>query len=354
MTSVRVKIRFHKIVILLQVVVLVAPVFLRPFETAQALEIGIRSVRLSSSTIGASAQHRFSFTIPSNQVIGSMMFEYCTNSPFIFDACVPPTGLDLSAVVLGLQSGNTGFSISAPDSTANKIVLTRAAVAGSITPSVYRFDTILNPTTANQTTFVRIASFISTDGSGVPNDYGAVAFATTQSFEVSAYVPPFLIFCVGVSVTLNCSSATGTHIDIGELQRTITTTATMQFSGATNDGTGYTTYLNGLTMTSGNNIINALSAGGVSVVGTSQFGLNLRANSNPSVGQDPIGIGSSIPSAGYANSNVFRFGDGEVLTNSSTSTDFRLFTASFIVNVPPNQNPGVYATTMTYTAIASF
>lgn len=193
-----------------------------------------------------------------------------------------------------------------------------------------------------------------TDGSGAATDAGAVAFAVTQNFQVSAYVPPFLIFCAAVTVTLNCNSATGVLIDIGELQQTLTATATMQFSGGTNDPTGYTTYLGGLTMTSGNNIIDPLSAGGTSIVGSSQFGLNLRANSNPTVGIDPFGPGASVATAGYDTPNVFRFVNGEAITTSSTSTDFKVFTASFIVNVPPNQTPGIYATTMTYTAIASF
>jgi hypothetical protein len=252
------------------------------------------------------------------------------------------------------QTGNVGFTISAPDSTANKIVLTRAAVAGNAVASSYTFNGILNPTTINETTYVRIATYISTDATGAPNDAGSVAFAVTQNFKVDAYVPPFLIFCAAVTVTLNCNNATGVLIDIGELQKNLTTTATMQFSGGTNDPTGFTTYLNGETMTSGNNIINALASGGTSVPGTSQFGLNLRANSNPSVGIDPFGPGSSVATPGYDTPNLFRFVSGEAITSSSTSTDFKIFTASFIVNVPPDQNPGVYATTMTFTAVASF
>jgi hypothetical protein len=107
-------------------------------------------------------------------------------------------------------------------------------------------------------------------------------------------------------------------------------------------------------MTSGNNIINPLSPGGASLVGTSQFGLNLRANNSPTVGIDPFGPGSSAATVGYNTPNVFRFISGEAITNSPTSTDFKIFTASYIVNVPPDQTPGIYATTMTFTAIASF
>ena len=336
-----------------KIAVLVVPVLLLIFIHADAAELKVRSVTLSTSSVGTAASHAFKFTVPNTVVIGSISFEYCTNSPLSFMPCVPPAGLDLSSTILATQTGNTGFSISAPDSTPTKIVLTRTAAAGSAVQSTYTLANIINPTTPNETTYVRIGTFISTDGSGAPSNEGAVAFAVTQNFQVDAYVPPFLIFCTGVTVTLNCNSTTGVLIDIGELQKTLTSTATMQFSGATNDGTGYTTYLSGFTMTSGNNVITAL-AGGPSIVGTSQFGLNLRANSAPSVGLDPSGIGTSAANPAYNIPNNFRFVSGEAITNSPIATDFRLFTASYIVNVPPNQTPGIYATTMTFTAIASF
>ena len=349
----KLRIQMHQFVALLQVAILAAPISFALFSIAHAAELKTRSISISSSTIGAPARHVFSFTVPSTIVLGSISFEYCTNSPLAFMPCTPPAGLNLASMALSAQVGNTGFTIDTTNSTANKIVLTRTPGAANAVASSYTFSNIINPTTANQTSFVRLATYISNDATGAATDEGAVAFATTDIFRVDAYVPPFLIFCVGVTVTLNCNTATGTHIDIGELSKTITATASMQFSGATNDATGYTTYMNGSTMTSGNNIINPLT-GGSSSVGTSQFGLNLRANSNPTVGIDPFGPGYSVATAGYNTPNIFRFVDGEALTNSPTSTDFKLFTASYIVNVPANQTPGVYATTMTITAIASF
>ncbi len=350
--------KMHKHMRLLQRIfaasLVVLPAALLIFMPADALELKSRSIAVSSSTVGAATQHNFSFTVPSTVVIGSIAFEYCTNSPLPTVPCVPPVGLDLTNMVLTAQTGNTGFSISPGDSTANKIVIARTAAAGNAVPSSYTFNNIINPTTVNETTFVRISTFISTDATGAATDDGGVAFAVTQNFRVDAYVPPFLTFCAGVTVSLNCTNATGVLIDIGELQKNLTSTATMQFSGATNDFTGFTTYLNGYTMTSGNNIITPLSSGGTSATGTSQFGLNLRANSSPSVGIDPSGPGSSTPAAGYNTPNSFKFVSGDAITNSPVATDFRLFTASYIVNIPPNQNPGVYATTMTFTAVASF
>ncbi len=331
----------------------IIPVSLLVFMRADALDLGARSVAISTASVGASASYTVGFTVPSTVVMGSISFEYCTNSPFSNVPCVPPTGLNLGSVTLASQTGNTGFTISAPDSTSSRTVLTRVAAPASAVPSTYRFTNIINPTTPNETTYIRLGTYISTDATGLPTESGAVAFAVTDNFRVDAFVPPFLIFCAGVTVTLNCNNSSGVLIDIGELQRNLTSTATMQFSGATNDATGYTTYLNGFTMTSGNNIINPLP-GGASTTGTSQFGLNLRANSSPSVGIDPFGVGTSNPLSGYGTPNSFRFVSGDAITNSPIATDFRLFTASFIVNIPSNQTPGVYATTMTFTAIASF
>lgn len=270
------------------------------------------------------------------------------------DPCTAPLGLDASNAGMGGQTTNTGFSYAPAYSTANVIVISRPVAAGVAGPSSYQFGSIINPTTSGETVFVRIATFATPDATGPATDRGSVAFATQDIFQVDAYVPPFLTFCTGVFVTLNCNSVTGSHVDIGELGDDRTATGLMQFSGATNDPTGYTTYLNGFTMTSGNNIINPLTINAGSVTGSSQFGLNLRANSSPSFGLEPVGLGATTPAPGYGTPNSYRFVNGEAVTTSSIPTDFKIFTAAFIVNVPDDQPPGVYVTTMTYTAIAAF
>ena len=352
MISTIVKYRDRIVVSALVLSMSLAPLFL--VQRASALELTTRSVRISTAQTGAVANHNFTFTVPSTTSIGSIAFEYCTNSPLDYVPCVAPAGLNVAAATLASQTGNTGFSISAPDTTANRLVVTRPVAAGAVGPTTLNFTDIINPSTASQTSYVRLATFNSTDGSGAANDIGAVALSTVVGFEVSAYVPPYLTFCVGVFVTVNCNSVTGFKVDVGELQTTLAATASMQFSGATNDPTGFTTYLNGFTMTSGNNIITALSSNAGSVPGTSQFGLNLRANTIPAGGLDPVGAGTSAATAAYGTANSFRFVNGEAITNSPTSTDFKLFTATYIVNVGSGQAPGVYATTMTFTAVAAF
>ncbi len=353
MIAIQLRHYLHRTTIYFLSILLVAVLFIAVMSSADASELKIRSVRLSTSQAGAPVQHLYTFNVPSTTPIGSIAFEYCTNSPLDNVACVAPAGLNLNSMTILGQTGNVGFSIS-PSSSANRIVLTRSASPGIITTSSYNFGNIINPVTSGETTFVRISTYGSVDGTGSYNDNGSVAFSTAELLQVNLYVPPYLTFCVGVFVTLNCNSVTGIVTDVGELEPTQTATASFQFSGATNDYTGFTTYLNGSTMTSGNNIINALGVNGGSVKGASQFGFNLRANTNPTAGLDPVGVGASVATAGYGSPNSFRFVDGEAITNSSVATDFKIFTATYIVNVPSNQSPGVYATTMTFTAVASF
>lgn len=358
----------HKIILGLVVVIVSVTLVVLP---ASANELKSRSVSVSRSTVGVVSDYTFRFLVPDNQVIGSVAFEFCSNSPVYGFSCTSPAGLGplfdhdnnggtpdvlnvTSGITLANQTGNTGFATSQSDTTASRLVIKRSATAGNAVNSSYRFTNIINPSSPNITTYVRLSTYISEDATGAPNSTGGVAFVTTDSFRVDAYVPPFLIFCAGVTVSLNCNSSTGSFINLGELRSSSTTSATMQFSGATNDPSGYTTYLTGNTITSGNNIINPLASPSTSRVGVSQFGVNLRQNSSPSIGSDAIGPGSSSAASAYNSPNLFRFINGDTLSSSGTSTDFKLFTASFIVNVSPGQSPGYYATTMTYTSIASF
>ncbi len=343
-----------KLAIYMQAVVLALPLILGTIPRVGAAQLDNRSIQISTAQLGAPAQHAFSFDVASTTPMASVSFTYCTNSPRLADPCTAPLGLDATGVTLSGQTTNTGFSYAPAYSTTNTIVISRPVAVGISGPSSYQFSSIINPTTPAQTTFVRIATYATPDATAPVTDNGSVAFATQDIFQVEAYVPPFLTFCTGVFVTLNCNSVTGNYIDIGELGDDRTATGLMQFSGATNDPTGYTTYLNGFTMTSGNNTITPLGANAGSIVGTSQFGLNLRANSSPSFGLEPVGVGTSVATGGYGIPNSYRFVDGEAITTSSLPTDFKIFTAAFIVNVPDNQSPGVYVATMTYTAIASF
>jgi hypothetical protein len=321
-------------------------------QQTSAAPMTARSVTVGSSVPDAVTTHSFKFTLTSVSPVGSIEFEYCDNTPFVGTVCTAPAGFSASAATLQSEAGETGFSID-PSSTVNRIVLSRIAVPTAAIPVQYVFQDVVNHSTQNSTVYVRIATFATTDGTGPRTDTGAVAYATVSNISVAGFVPPYLTFCVGVTVALNCSSSTGVLLNFGQLVTNQPRFVSSQFSVATNDPGGYATFIAGPTMISGNNVIPALDPPHASQTGTSQFGMNLRANSSPAVGTDPIGVGTGVIAAGYNTPNQFFFRN-QLLTSSPVSSDFNRFTASYIVNVSGAQQPGIYSTTLTYIATAAF
>lgn len=319
---------------------------------ASAADLANRSVTIGSSVASDVTIHSFQFTVPTAGVLGSIQFEYCTNTPFVGTTCTAPAGLNVATATIQSQIGITGFSVSG-SSTANNLILTR--VAGVVVPQAvtYVLANITNPSATQQTVYVRLSTYTTTDATGATTDEGAVVFSTARQIGATAFVPPYLTFCVGITVSGDCSLALGDKVSLGELSSTATKTGTSQMSAATNDVAGYVLYLSGPTLTSGNIVVDPIGAATASAIGSSQFGINLRANTSPSVGQNPFGPGTGSPSANYNSPNLFSYNNG-VIASSPNSTDYTIFTVSYIVNIPVGQDPGIYTTTATYIATANF
>ncbi len=325
-----------------------------PFTgTSSALDLVNRSITTSSSAVNAETTQVFSFDILGASAIGSIKFEYCSNSPLIDVACAAPDGLDVSNANLDAEHGETGFSILTPTS-ANAIILTRSpapTVAGTVS---YEFSHLVNPSTSNQTVYVRISTYDDTEATGVLLDRGSVAFSTAENLVVGAYVPPYITFCVAITVSNDCSTADGNFINLGVLSTSATKASTSQFAVSTNDPTGYVVSVHGTTMTSGNNIISPMSSPAPSNRGSSQYGINLRANSQPAIGGDPSGTGTGVAKPNYGIPNSFYFVPNTLIASSPLPTEFTVFTASYIVNVSTSQPSGIYSTTSSYIATAAF
>lgn len=322
---------------------------------ARADNILDRSIEISSAVPEeGNVDYTINFRPVTASPIGSVVFEFCDNSPLPNVSCSLTNGLDITSASLTTQTGNTGFVVGASASPASQVLITRAAAPINLVDSSYTFANMLNPATPNSTTYVRIFLYASTDGTGTPVDEGSVAFSTAENFSVGAYVPPFLTFCVGETVAVDCSSTAGDLLEFGELSQSTARSATSQFSAATNDPEGYNIFSNGSTMTSGNNIINPLVDRSASSPGQSQFGLNLRQNSSPRVGANPQGSSSGEPTSDYNQTNRFKFENGAVIARSPNSTAYTRYTVSYIVNISEDQAPGSYSTSLIYTAIASF
>jgi hypothetical protein len=359
------------------VTLIVASFFVQVFMvgTVHAAQITSRSLLLQSgpsdggSKPGGVVYHFFGFTLPGGSTVGSIKFQYCTTAS---GTCTMPTGLVTTSATLGSESGVTGFSM--VNATNGSPYLTRTAAAiGSNVAVTYQLRTITNPTTTNSTFYVRLSTYASTDTTGGTTDTGTVAASTATQIVLSGTMPESLVFCTGGTVGTtagvpDCATATSGTVNFNQLfSPTDTATATSQMAASTNAGAGYNVTLTGPTLTSGSNTVSAMSSATTGVRGTSQFGLNLKANttttSNPAVGIEvaPAANGTNYKGqaiAGYNTVDTFKFASGDSVANSSNGgaggTDAQIFTASYIVNVPGSQPAGTYTTTLTYICTPTF
>lgn len=324
-----------------------------PFA-ASATIVQDRFVQLETARPSDTGLHRIGFTVTDfSEDLGSIRFEYCQNDPIIGSPCVPPTDFDATNVSIESQSGETGFDIH-EDSDANNIILSRTPVAPTAAELVYELDDITNPSFIGSF-YTRIYTYPTDDVSGATTQTGGVALSTNLDLNVEAEVPPYLTFCAAVVISgLDCGSASSFFINLGEFSTAQTRTASSQMVAATNAANGYAIRVQGTTLTSGNNTIPALFVQDGSSPGTGQFGLNLRNNSNPNVGSNPVGPGTAQPTNNYNSVNRYRFVSNDAVASSPIASSTRKFTSSYIINVAANQAPGVYSTTISYLALANF
>jgi hypothetical protein len=136
-------------------------------------------------------------------------------------------------------------------------------------------------------------------------------------------------------------------------------------AASTNAQFGYSITVQGATLTSGSNTIAPMTAAAVSTKGTGQFGMNLVANTTPVIGANitTASNGTDLKGralAGYDTADTFKFTANTATPIADSAqggvgpTNGQTYTVSYIVNVPGNQLPGTYATTLTYICTPTF
>ena len=187
---------------------------------ASAAQLTDRSVQLSSSNEGATAEYTFTFTATSTAA--AVTVEFCSNTPLMPETCTAPSGMVV----------HTGGSVASGGTllgtwTANKAFITKSVTAGSNT---FTLAGIVNPS-AEGTIYARIVTYDNTTnaqayasgnlGSGV-QDQGAAAIAITNGIDVSGAVLESLTFCTsGAALTDSdtdnnwCESATTPTLTLG-------------------------------------------------------------------------------------------------------------------------------------------
>lgn len=331
---------------------LIVIVFTTPVSAAMRFQE--RSLYMNSTTPGEMTSYEVSFRYMSPAAVGSVDLLFCVD-PIPYHPCETPPGLNVSNAVLTEQSGETGFSILTK--TANRIVLTRApSMITSSGVSSYTFDTIVNPAMSSQSFSIRLKSLASTNGTGTQIDFGSVKGQVTEDIVIETQVPPMLIFCLAEEVAENCTSTNNNYYtDMGELSAASTLTAQSQMAVGTNASGGFAITANGTPMSAGTSVIDGLSVPTESRQGVNQFGLNLVANNQPTVGKDPEGTwANAVASPDYSLPNKYKYIAGDVVAFSPNVSLMKKFTVSYIVNSTEQLRAGVYTTTITYIASGRF
>lgn len=327
-------------------------------QSASAAQITGRKFTLSNSA-GAATSVSYTFVsaaVPtSGTALKSVAAQACTTAS---GSCTTPTGFTSGSSSLSTQPSGLGCTSAWSNSTAvtGSLRITHASCSTSPSGAVsIAWSGVTNPTANNTTFFLRVTTY-SDAAWTTAVDSGVVAVSTAQQITVSASADESLTFCTGTSgvTSSSCAGATGSSVSLGTLTASSTGSGTSQVGVTTNAGSGYAITINGSTLTSGSDTITALATQTASSQGSEQFGVNLKANTTPSVGSDPAGAGSGAPSANYGTANQFRFVTGDSIATAGAADAFRLYTVSYIANIAALTEPGTYQATFTYICTATF
>lgn len=352
-------VRFHKVVTHWRqffteeflALLLVLVVFSVPASAATRLQD--RGLYMNSTTPGATTSYTISFDYASPQAVGSIDMLFCVD-PIPYMPCVKPAGLDISQTTLSEQVGEIGYSIHTL--TDNHIILSRSPQAPTTTSSSYTFDNIKNPTDTSEAFSIRLRTHSTIDATGPQIDFGSVRGQVTRGIMIETQVPPMLIFCFARTVEYNCTGTDDTYFsDMGTLSPDSTLTAQSQMAVGTNATAGFAITANGPPLSAGTNVIDNVETPTTSQPGINQFGINLVANNDPAVGQDPEGtFANAVPTTDYSQPNKYKYVPGDVIASSPNVSLMKKFTVSYIVNSSPDLRPGVYSTTVTFIASGRF
>lgn len=313
-------------------------------NVASAAQITARKVVIGSSVASASTTYAFTFTVAQATTIKSVSFAACTTAS---GACTPAPGFSASTSTLAsssnLGSGGT-WTVSA--ATAGELRMLNTSNTGAPSAGITaNFTTVTNPSATNSTFFMRISTYsdaVWTLGNTI--DTGSVATSTAGQITVTASVDEALTFTLASAI-----------VALGVLTTSSTGTGTSSMTVGTNGSTGYSVSYSGTTLTSGSNTITAMATAAGSTMNSKQFGINLMANTTPSIGTGVSVGGSGTASTGYSTANQYKFNvAGDVVAAATIPTNSNVFTTSYIANIDALTPAGAYSTVITYTATANF
>lgn len=122
---------------------------------------------------------------------------------------------------------------------------------------------------------------------------------------------------------------------------------------------GYNMIITGPSPTYGPSSLSPIAFPAASTAGTEQFGINLRANTTPIVGADPVQVPSTefsfgMPAGDYNTTNSYKYINGDIIATSSSSSGQTNYTLSMIANISPVTPAGQYKSDLSIVVVSSF
>jgi hypothetical protein len=357
---------------------------------------------------GAKAIHTFNFTqATSGATIGSVALQYCT-TPFFGSTCTEPSAafpMDASTVTTIASSANFNAAAApALDTTTtansgffsggnacvgtgalrrNCILVSRAtAQVEAGTPAFsLAFGTggatnyIKNPGVTG-TYYVRITTFSDTTYTTVV-DQGAVAFATTDTIDITAKVQEKLNFSVSNATNAPTGSCValpaGGALSLGDVNGVLDTLTAYDthsyFRVSTNSANGTAVFYSGDTLKTvgGTSTIAAVpTTATLSAPGTEQFGLGFDNGDATANGWSVTHLTTRTAAYNAANGNInptvaaqFAFNAASVTTpiqlaSASAHVACDTLSVRYIGNIATTTKAGVYKTSIAYIAVPTY
>ncbi len=366
------------------------------FASAIGGQVSVRSIKLSTSSPGASATYTVNFTPVTTISNPDVIIDFCDNDPIVGDACTATAGTDTPNFTSAAASTWTLTTIGSGRGV--KLVGTHAFTGGTaITPIV--ITSVTNPSNvgANGTFYARIITYSSggagTNTSAAPGsytDFGGVALSTASNILVTAKVFETLSFCVfhttcgtpANDIALGDSTTQALSSSTAEIN------AQTQYTLATNAASGVVVTMTGQTLCrnailnftncptgASNQTVTAIGSTATAVngghFGTEQFGmcagkngsaaLTVAAAYNDTVNNCPT---TSQATGSYAGTSLFGFDDtnttgtnspsGSTVVSSTGPVTSVTSNLAFAANIAATTEAGVYQSNLNLVATGTF
>lgn len=145
-------------------------------------------------------------------------------------------------------------------------------------------------------------------------------------------------------------SIDGGTVNFGAFTASSATTTTATFTVLNYTTYGYVVQILGTPPKNGATTISPMTTTGPSIAGTSQFGINLVANTSPvSVGANPNNgqFGFGAAASNYATPNQYRYVSGETIAQATKNSGLTTYTITYLINVPALIQGGQYTSDQT-------